>query len=283
MMTRNDGLVLGTTKVVDNGPRSLRFNLVIMGDGYQATEMANYASNVSQFVNTMLTTPPFDEVGNTINVYRVDVISTDSGADDPSTSSCAGSGTTARTYFDASFCTGGLRRALTVDNSTAVLTALSEVPEAHAVLVVVNSMIYGGTGGLVGTVSLAFGAEQIALHELGHTVFHLADEYESYRGCSSGETDHNNNPLIEPAAPNVTINTNLGHTKVATLYRSQYPDTHHLERRLYEMRPSAQPNPRTRGHSRAIRRREHLPLQGLSTRVQLQDEDAQCSLWKSLP
>ena len=71
----------------------------------------------------------------------------------------------------------------------------------------VNSTVYGGSGGAVGTFSLAPGAEEIALHEMGHTAFDLADEYESFQGCASGETDRNNHPASEPAEVNVTINT----------------------------------------------------------------------------
>ena len=53
--------------------------------------------------------------------------------------------------------------------------------------------------------SLAGNATEIALHELGHTAFGLADEYDNYAGCGSGETGRDHHPAIEPAQPNVTI------------------------------------------------------------------------------
>jgi hypothetical protein len=206
-MTTADGTIQGTTRIVDNGPPSQRFNIVIMGDGYQAAQMNQYANDVQQFVNAMFVTPPFDELRRAINVYRVDVTSTDSGADDPTT--CGGSGATARTYFDATFCGDGQnQRLLVVNNTTALNTAGAQVPQFHTVLVVVNAAVYGGSGGAVGTFSLAAGAVEIALHELGHTAFGLADEYEYFRGCSSGETDRNNHPPNEPGEVNVTVNTN---------------------------------------------------------------------------
>ena len=40
-----------------------------------------------------------------------------------------------------------------------------------------------GSGGGVATLSLAPSAEEIALHEMGHTAFSFADEYCSYEGC----------------------------------------------------------------------------------------------------
>jgi hypothetical protein len=43
---------------------------------------------------------------------------------------------------------------------------------------------------------------------MGHTAFGLADEYECFRGCTSGETDRNNHPASEPGEVNVTTNTN---------------------------------------------------------------------------
>ncbi len=202
-MTTADGSILGVTQIVDNGP--LRWDLVILSDGYQATEMTQYAADVQRFVDTMFRTPPFDELRRAINVHRVDVTSTDSGADDPV--ACGGSGATARTFFDATFCGGGLPRRLLVNNATALSTANAQVPEWDVLFVVVNSAIFGGSGGPVGTVSVAPGAEQNALHELGHTAFGLADEYEYLRGCASGETDRNNHPATEPAQPNVTIDT----------------------------------------------------------------------------
>jgi IgA Peptidase M64 len=70
----------------------------------------------------------------------------------------------------------------------------------------VNSAIYGGSGGTVGTYSLAGGATEIAIHEMGHTAFRLADEYAYYAGGT--ETDRDNHPLGEPSEPNVTTNNN---------------------------------------------------------------------------
>lgn len=74
-------------------------------------------------------------------------------------------------------------------------------------IVVVNSPIFGGSGGQVPTFSSAPEAEEIALHEMGHTAFALADEYEFFRGCGL-ETDRDNHPGGEPVEANVTTNTN---------------------------------------------------------------------------
>jgi hypothetical protein len=76
-MTTADGSVLGTTKIVDNGPSTLRWDLVIMGDGYRSSQMAQYEADVQRFVDHMFETPPFDELRPAINVHRVNVTSTE--------------------------------------------------------------------------------------------------------------------------------------------------------------------------------------------------------------
>ena len=73
-------------------------------------------------------------------------------------------------------------------------------------IVVVNSTIYGGSGGSVGTYSLAGGATEIAIHEMGHTAYGLADEYPYYAG--GNETGHDHHPRRGAVEPNITVNTN---------------------------------------------------------------------------
>ena len=188
-MTAADGFVSGTQKIVDHGADSLRYNVVVLGDGYRAADMAQYHADVQAFVDAFRQTEPFGDLWCGINVHRVDVTSTDSGADDPFTcgDGSAGSGATPRTYFDATFCSGGaIRRLLTCDSVRARGVAHSQVPATHLTLVIVNSPLYGGSGGDIATFSTAPGAAEIALHEIGHSAFGLADEYEYYAGCSSG-------------------------------------------------------------------------------------------------
>ena len=101
-MSASDGYVVGVTKVVDHGPENSRWDLVIVGDGYRASELSNYHTHVQNFITELRTTPPFNELFCGINVHRIDVVSTDSGADDPG---CGGNAAvTASTYFDAKFC-----------------------------------------------------------------------------------------------------------------------------------------------------------------------------------
>jgi hypothetical protein len=220
-MTISDGEVVSITTVVNHGPRSLRWNMVVMGDGYRSTELAKYSMDVNTFINAIKNTKPFDELWNAINIHRIDVTSTGSGADDPV--ECGGTGARPRTYFDASFCASGIRRALIVNDTTAIQVANTRVPEWDMILVLVNSPIHGGTGGNVGTSSTASNFSETVIHEMGHSAFKLGDEYEYYEGCASGETGHDIYSGPEPLEPNVTKNRNRNTIKWRNLINSSTP------------------------------------------------------------
>ena len=202
-MTTADGAVLGTTQIYGSAPRNRALNVVLLAEGFTAAQQTDFDNACDAFVSTLQTAPPFDQLLPGVNVFRVNVQSTDSGADDPA--SAGGTGATARTYFDATFGANGLRRLLVCNTTTALQVAAAEVPEFTVAVVVVDSPVYGGSGGSVPTYSLAMGATDIALHETGHSVFGFADEYAFYAG--GNETGHDHHPRGEPTEPNVTTNS----------------------------------------------------------------------------
>jgi hypothetical protein len=202
-MSTADGVVLGTTQIFGTAPRNQAFNVVLLAEGFTNPQQNDFNAACSAFVTGLTGTDPFGQVAHALNVFRVNVASNESGADDPV--SAGGTGATPNTYFDARFGANGLRRLLVCEESIVLQVALAQVPEFAVVLVVVNSQIYGGSGGTVGVYSLAPGATEIALHEMGHTAFGLADEYAYYAG--GVEPDHDHHPPIDPSEPNVTINT----------------------------------------------------------------------------
>ena len=203
-MSTSDGAVIGSSQIFGSAPRNRAFNVVMLAEGFTAAQQADFNTACDSFVTAFRATPPFDELSPAINIFRVNVRSTDSGADDPT--STGGTGAVVRTYFDASFGNSGIRRLLECNTSTALQVAAAQVPEFTVAIVVVNSTVYGGSGGSVGTYSLATGATEIAIHEMGHTAFGLADEYPYYAG--GNETGHDHHPAGEPSEPNVTTNTN---------------------------------------------------------------------------
>jgi hypothetical protein len=212
-----DGFIQGMTKIVDNGPAASRYNVVLLAEGYTAGQMGQWASDAQEFVDGFFAEAPFSDLDLRcgINVYRVDVVSDESGADDPDCDG-DGPGTTAATYFDASFCGDGVIRRLLVSNSSIAVDVLdAQVPEWHTGLVIVNSPVRGGAGGQVPTTSTGGDWVEVAIHELGHSAFGLADEYEYWQGCASDETDRDNHPGPEPTQPNVTRVSNAATIKWA--------------------------------------------------------------------
>ena len=219
-MGKSDGAVLGATKIIDAGDPKQRWNVAIVSEGYQASEMGQFAVDAQQLADTLLAAAPFNNLKKAINVFRVDVTSKESGAKDPT--KCGGTGAKPKTYFDAAFCNNGIRRLLMANNGRVTDVVGKLVPQWHMIFLYVNSPVYGGSGGSVATFSKAAGAVEVALHEMGHTAFGLADEYEYYSGClvDSGHKKHSGS---EPSQPNITTNKNPLTTKWKDLIKARTP------------------------------------------------------------
>ncbi|MEM7310810.1 MAG: M64 family metallopeptidase [Planctomycetota bacterium] len=181
--------------LLDNGPTLNRLDLVIVGDGYTAGQMGAYAAHVNAIWPVMLADHPFDDYQSYFNVHRVDVISNESGVDnDPF------QGIQKDTALDMEFWCSGIERLLCVNVGKAGAQA-AKAPGSDQVLAIANSTKYGGAG--YSTADLAtlsgnnFSSIEIALHELGHSLGDLADEYD-YGGPTTYQGP-------EPAAKNVSI------------------------------------------------------------------------------
>jgi IgA Peptidase M64 len=205
-----------------------------MGDGYRRGELPKF-HDVEQFwAEVLQPTPPFDELWPAINVHRVDVTSTESGADMP----CDGVGPI-RTFFDASYCDpiwgpGASAWLLTVNASLAKQVATKAVPELNVVMVLVNAEAYGGSGASMMAVASTGSVELIGLHELGHSAFGLADEYDAPGPIATPG---------EPAEPNVTRNTNRATNKWRDLVKATTPMPTSCNSDCDNCRPPTHPPP----------------------------------------
>lgn len=180
------------TTIIETGPANARMDYVFVGDGYTAAEMDKWHQDAKKVIDGFMADPLFAANRGTMNVRRVDVASNQSGADE------SDRGIYRDTALDSAFNCSGIARLLCV-NSSKVLNVVGSVlaPDARDVIVVVtNSTRYGGSGGDVAALSMASQSIEIALHEIGHTAFSLADEY-TYGSCSTSR---------EPAAGNVSLN-----------------------------------------------------------------------------
>lgn len=205
-MAASDGTVIGLTKIYDEGPASERWNLVVVAEGYTSAQMADFQADAQDFVTFLFSQAPFNEpaVACGINIWRLDVASNESGADDPMCGDGAGAGTTAATYFDATYCSdGAIRRLLAGDSDLVRDTVAAQLPEYDNILVLVNGTIRGGAGGSVAWLSVSSGDwRDVAVHEMGHAVFGLADEYDYY--STADEEGHDTYTGGEPGEPNVS-------------------------------------------------------------------------------
>jgi Ca2+-binding RTX toxin-like protein len=186
---------------ISNGLSSNRVDIVFAGDGYRASEIeTTYSDHIDALTNYMfsgdLLSQPFGRYKNFFNVHQVNVVSAESGADDPSTN------TFRDTALDASYLWDGVTQRLLYVNEfktdAAIAGALSGTEiDPEMLFVTVNDTQYGGGGGRYAVyaggnpVSL-----EIALHEVGHAFARLADEYD-YGGFTQYDGP-------EPSEPNVT-------------------------------------------------------------------------------
>jgi hypothetical protein len=184
-----------------NGASSNRIDMVVLGDGYTAAEMSKFAAEAEAFVVGFFGQEPFREYESYFNVFRVDVVSLDSGADHPSR------GVYKNTALDAAYDCSGIARLICVNTSKVIDVLNRSLPAAQRelVLVLVNDPEYGGSGGSVAVSSTHVSGIEIVLHEIGHTLGLLADEYDtSPPACDN---------TIEPPSANVTRERNRGAIK----------------------------------------------------------------------
>jgi len=180
------------TTIVNTGPAAARMDYVFVGDGYTAAEMDKWHTDAQKVIDGFLADPLFAANRANMNVRRVDVASNQSGVDEPD------NGIYRDTAMDAAFNCYNIDRLLCVDNDKVqdIVGSVLAPDERDVIIVVANSTRYGGSGGQVATLSMATQSIEIALHEIGHTAFGLADEYD-YGTCSLNG---------EPAEPDVTMN-----------------------------------------------------------------------------
>ncbi|HZE41425.1 MAG TPA: M64 family metallopeptidase [Stackebrandtia sp.] len=164
------------TPIMDNGPTKDKLDLVVVGDGYTKDQMDTYEQHVRSKVDELFAVEPYKSYKNQFNVWMVDVESNESGVDnDPK-------GTMRDTALDMYFYCGDIDRLLCV-NETKANQYAAQAPDVDQVLALANTSTYGGAGG--GAATAAGGNEsagQIVVHELGHSIGGLADEYDYGEG-----------------------------------------------------------------------------------------------------
>ncbi|MBB5954738.1 hypothetical protein FHS29_001308 [Saccharothrix tamanrassetensis] len=186
--------------IQQTGAADQRYDLVFVGDGYTSSELDTYHAHVIGKWDELSAVEPFKSYKQYFNVWQVDVVSDESGVDnDPSL------GSARDTALDMGFwCQGrdvNTERLLCV-NQTKAAQFGALAPGADQVIALGNTAKYGGAGGAVATASGANAqAGQIAVHELGHSIGGLADEYDYPYDRYTGS---------DPVEPNATTDPTGG-------------------------------------------------------------------------
>ena len=159
--------------IYENGPAANKLDIVILGDGYTAAEMEKFRKDAKRMADVLLLHDPFLKRKADINIRAVETPSQVSGVSRPHP------GLFKRTALSTHYSSFDSERyVLTYDNKT-VRDVASAVPYDFMVILV-NERTYGGGGiyNLYTTVSAdnKFG-EYIMVHEFGHHLGALADEY----------------------------------------------------------------------------------------------------------
>jgi IgA Peptidase M64 len=167
--------IIDAMNQVNRGAVDNRVDFVIVGDGYTANEQALFHTNATTIENSFFQFEPFKSYEPYFRFTQVEVVSPESGVDgDPS------QGVSRNTALDMSYWCAGIERLLCVNVSKAY-TAAAAAPDIDQVIAIANSSKYGGAGYPDNNLGTAAGrngaAAQIAIHEMGHSLGDLADEY----------------------------------------------------------------------------------------------------------
>ena len=176
------------------GPADKRFNLVLLGDGYRASDQTQLSSDAKGLVDYVFGVSPFKEYADFFNVSLIHVISNQNGADNGVYG--AQRDTALGSYFNCA----GTQRLLCVDDAKVEMIAAATAPAFNFTVVIVNDTTYGGSGGSHPTTSINEQSFEIVAHEIAHSLAGLADEYDTeypgYPLCSTKDDCNEANTTI---------------------------------------------------------------------------------------
>ncbi|MCO6431399.1 MAG: DUF4214 domain-containing protein [Deltaproteobacteria bacterium] len=156
-------------KIRECGAPENCLDLVILGDGFTASDMPRFRQTVSEINQVLFQHSPFREYSSYFNVYRIDLESAESGV------GCNPRNNALGTYLD---CRSPGGPYVAVDQHRAY-TAAKMVPAMDKYLVVANTTqgrANASLGGSYASTTMRLAAHTV-VHELGHSIGELADEY----------------------------------------------------------------------------------------------------------
>lgn len=182
-------------KIQEAGDPSEKLDLLLLGDGYTATERGKFERDARRLVGALFQVSPFKERQKDINIWGLVPTAVQSGISRPS------QGIHRRSPLGTTYDAFGSERYILTFENRAFRDIASSAPY-DVVEILTNTATYGGGGiyGLYGTVAAdSAWASYIFVHEFGHHLAGLADEYYTSDVAYLPAADR-----IEPWEPNVT-------------------------------------------------------------------------------
>ena len=189
------------SSLMQNGDPATKVDLCFIAEGYTAQEMEKFRADARRFTEYLFTMAPYNRHKEDFNIWLVESISEESGTDIPHEDVWK------KTVANSNFYTFRSDRYLTAQNQKTICQIATAAPY-DALYVIVNNEKYGG-GGIYNFYGLSASnckwAEEVFVHEFGHSFAGLGDEY--YDSSTSYEEFYN--IKIEPWEPNLTTLVNF--------------------------------------------------------------------------
>ena len=147
-------------------------HVVILGDGYASDQQQAFRDHVDGVLENIRSDEGIASHLGAFNVHMIETVSQQSGSDDSDEKD------TVNTAFDSAYNCKSVPRLVCADVLKLFEASLAEYPAVEQIILLVNDQRFGGSGNSGGRVAItsAFFPE-IALHEMGHSLADLADEY----------------------------------------------------------------------------------------------------------
>jgi hypothetical protein len=239
--SNSKGAIFST--IVTNGPTTNRINLVFFSEGYTNGQLSAFLNDATNVASLFLNAEPYAEYSNYFNVFAIFTNSAHLG----STHLISRAYSPGYTYFNSTYDVSN-DRLITIPPNTSDASSSHGQGKINALLwtnyasifrntnntlsaLLVNDPVFGGSadGGSADYGKLAISsigeASDIFVHETGHTLGKLGDEYTtSYPGYSTTDVEPNTttNTVYSKIKWNAWISTN---TPLPTPFTIPYADT----------------------------------------------------------
>ena len=189
------------TKIQHNGNHNKKLDITFIAEGYTRDQMDKFRADVKKLSDYLFSQSPFSKHKNNINIWAIESPSEAEGPTNP------GKDIWNKTAVGSSFFTFGIDRYLTTTKFKMVMNAAASAP-CDIVYVLVNTNEYGG-GGIYNHYNVATSdhalTNEVFIHELGHGLAGLADEY--YTSDVAYQDFYDTS--VEPWEPNITTRVNF--------------------------------------------------------------------------